>query len=116
MKLSIQGQLTYYYPDVMVACGPRPDDYFETHPCLLVEVLSRGTAHTDRNAKYGVYTSLPSLQTYLIVDQYERHVYAYHREDQEWTLTEYDVAGTIPLPCLDMSLTLDDVYTGVLDA
>ncbi|WP_295817448.1 Uma2 family endonuclease [uncultured Deinococcus sp.] len=116
IKLRIEGRRSYYYPDVMVACGPDSgDDTSETTPCLLVEVLSRGTAHTDRNAKYGVYTSLPSLQTYLIVDQYERHVYAYHREGEEWTLTEYDGHGSIPLPYLDVALTLDDMYDGVLE-
>jgi len=31
----------YYYPDVMVACGPEPDDdQIEDAPCLVVEVLS----------------------------------------------------------------------------
>jgi Uma2 family endonuclease len=81
---------------------------------MLVEVLSRGTAHTDRNAKYGVYTSLPSLQTYLIVDQYERRVYAYGREGERWNLTEYEGQGEIPLPCLNMNLALDEIYDGVL--
>lgn len=115
IKLKIEGRNSYYYPDVQVACGPETgDDYAETAPCLLVEVLSRGTAHTDRNAKYGVYTSLPSLQTYLIVDQYERRVYAYGREGSEWTLTEYVGQGNIPLPCLNISLSLDEIYDGVL--
>ena len=32
-----------YYPDVMVACDDQADPYFETTPCLLVEVLSPST-------------------------------------------------------------------------
>lgn len=83
IKLKIEGRNSYYYPDVLVACGPDTgDEDSETSPCILVEVLSRGTAHTDRKAKYGVYTSLPSLQTYLIVEQAERRVYAYAREGE----------------------------------
>ena len=116
IKLKIEGRNSYYYPDVMVACGPETDDeYSETSPCLLVEVLSKGTAHTDRHAKYGVYTSLPSLQTYLIVEQTERRVYAYSREGEEWVLTEYEGQGEIPLACLGIRLSLDEVYRGVLE-
>lgn len=114
IKLRIDQQRSYYYPDVIVACGPETDDpHSETNPCILVEVLSHGTAHTDRYAKYGVYTALPSLQTYLIVDQYERRVYAYQREGETWNLTEYVQNGVIPLPCLNTELTLNEIYDGV---
>lgn len=115
IKLRIDAQQSFYSPDVMVVCGPENSDpYSETAPCLLVEVLSRGTAHTDRHAKYAVYTALPSLQTYLIVDQYERRVYAYAREGASWTLTEYVGEGVIPLPCLGLELSLGEIYAGVL--
>ncbi|MDO4247062.1 MAG: Uma2 family endonuclease, partial [Deinococcus sp.] len=51
IKLRIDAQQSFYYPDVMVVRGPENSDpYSETAPCLLVEVLSRGTAHTDRHA------------------------------------------------------------------
>ncbi len=114
IKLRIDAQQSFYYPDVMVVCGPETSDpYSETAPCLLVEVLSRGTAHTDRHAKYAVYTALPSLQTYLIVDQYERRVYAYAHEDASWKLTEYIGEGVIPLPCLGLELSLGEIYAGV---
>lgn len=115
IKLRIEAQRSFYYPDVMVVCGPETSDpYSETAPCLLIEVLSHGTAHTDRHAKYAVYTAIPSLQTYLIVDQYKRWVYAYQREGASWQLTEYAGEGIIPLPCLGLGLALDDIYAGVL--
>jgi Uma2 family endonuclease len=31
---------TFYYPDVMVVCGPKAHPLYETAPCLVVEVLS----------------------------------------------------------------------------
>lgn len=115
LRLGIEGRLLFFYPDVMVACGPRPGSDVETRPSLLVEVLSRGTARTDRHAKYEAYTSLPTLQTYLIVDQYTRHVYAYTRQGDRWVLTEHDGQGSIELPFLDVTLSLDDIYDGVLE-
>lgn len=115
MKLRLNGSTTFFYPDVLVACGPdNPADNFETEPCLLVEVLSPGTAANDRLGKYNVYTALPSLQTYLMVEQAERHIYAYERRDDAWVLTELKGEGEIALPCLGRSLSLDDVYRAVL--
>ncbi|WP_431607767.1 Uma2 family endonuclease, partial [Staphylococcus aureus] len=43
----------------MLVCGQdMPDRYYETAPCLLVEVLSRSTASNDRVGKYAMYTSI----------------------------------------------------------
>ena len=117
MKLQLESSRVFYYPDVMLVCGsPRPDNYYETAPTLLVEVLSKRTAANDRNGKYTAYTAIPSLQTYLIVEQAERRVYAYRRGSEKWELNELAGQGDIALPSLDLSLSLDEIYFGVLDA
>ncbi|WP_425147162.1 Uma2 family endonuclease [Deinococcus sp.] len=114
MKLRIEESNVFYYPDVMVVCGPdNGQEYYETAPCLLVEVLSKRTAAVDRHAKYHAYTALPSLQMYLIAAQDERRVYAYTREGTSWQLGEYAAQSVIPVPCLNLSLSLDDLYAGV---
>lgn len=116
MKLRIEDSNAFYYPDVMVACGPdNGEAYFETEPCLLIEVLSKGTASVDRHAKYQAYTAIPSLQTYLIVEQNERRVYAYGRGVKQWQLSELVGQADIALPCLNLSLSLDEIYLGVLE-
>ncbi|TSA86423.1 Uma2 family endonuclease [Deinococcus detaillensis] len=116
MKLRIEDSNAFYSPDVMVACGPdNGEAYFETEPCLLVEVLSKGTASVDRHAKYQAYTAIPSLQTYLIVEQNERRVYAYGRSVKQWQLSELVGQADIALPCLNRSLSLDEIYCGVLE-
>ena len=116
MKLRIEDVNTFYYPDVMVVCAPvnpDPQVMYETAPCLLIEVTSRSTAQNDRLAKYAAYTALPSLQTYLIVEQTERRVYAYQREGKAWRLEELASSGSLNLPCLGRSLTLDEIYADV---
>lgn len=115
MKLRVGTGPKFFYPDVLVACGPdNPEDDFETEPCLLVEVLSPSTAANDRLGKFNAYTALPSLNTYLMVEQADRRVYAYQRRGQEWVLDEVSQAGQIDLPCLARSITLDGIYIGVL--
>ncbi|GMA17191.1 Uma2 family endonuclease [Deinococcus metallilatus] len=113
MKLFIEDSSTFFYPDVMLVCDRNDTErYFKTAPCLLVEVLSSSTASHDRVAKYATYTAIPTLQTYLIVEQNERRVYAYQREGGKWELQE--LVGQGSLPCLGRTLTLDEIYAGVL--
>ncbi|MFC3862599.1 Uma2 family endonuclease [Deinococcus antarcticus] len=115
MKLVVEGGTSFFYPDVMFVC--EPDDgssYAESRPCLLVEIISNSTASHDRFGKYGIYTAIPSLQTYLIVEQKERRVYAYTRQADKWHLDDLTGEGEIHLPCLDRSLMLEEIYAGVL--
>ena len=115
MKLRLNHNRVYFYPDVMAACGSdNPEDDFETEPCLLIEVLSESTAANDRLGKFQAYTALPSLQTYLMVEQAERRVYAYTRQGDTWAPNELYGKGDIQLPCLNYALTLDGIYIGVL--
>ena len=66
MKLVIENSTSFFYPDVMLVCSPdNGNPYAESSPCLLVEVLSESTASHDRFGKYGMYTAIPSLETYL---------------------------------------------------
>ena len=115
MKLVVEGSASFFYPDVMLAC--ESDDgstYAETSPCLLFEVLTENSDRHERFAKYLIYTTIPSLQTYLIVEQRERRVYAYGREGERWVLSDLQGGGSIDLPCLGRSLSLDEIYGGVL--
>ena len=115
MRLYLDERGAYYYPDVMVVCDPDDKDRLaKTRPCLLVEVLSKSTAANDRLGKYAMYTAIPSLQTYLIVEQDERRVYAYSRENSGWQMRELIGEGDIHLPCLGRSLSLGEIYDGVL--
>ncbi|WP_243398204.1 Uma2 family endonuclease [Deinococcus koreensis] len=114
MKLVVEGS-AFVYPDVMLVW--EPDDgspHAETSPCLLVEVLSESTASHDRFGKHGIYTTIPSLQTYLIVEQSERRVYAYGRDGERWVLSDLQGEGHIDLPCLGRRLSLDETYDGVV--
>ena len=122
MRLNVGGGSAYYYPDLLVTCEPRQDEAkFKAAPALLIEVLSRSTAHTDPNseyycAKYHAYTGLESLQLYLLIEQAERRVYAYRRTAEGWQKEEYSGQDIIPLPFLEAELPLDDIYEDVRPA
>lgn len=100
----------------MVACGPEPEDQRSEHaPCLLVEVTSPSTETLDRRSKWSVYRELRSLDTYLIVSQEERRVDRYWRDATgRWQVEALAERGEIPLPVFGLTLTLADIYKGVV--
>lgn len=106
----------FYYPDVMVTCSESDThDLYKVAPCLLAEVTSPSTAATDHREKLMAYQRLPELRDYLIVSAEERLVERYRRDPEEgWWYHEYREQATLTLPYLNLTLTLDDVYEGVL--
>jgi Uma2 family endonuclease len=88
MKVRIERANRFYYPDVMVCCDPlRPDadDYYETAPKLLVEVLSPKTAANDDGEKRVNYQALESLVEYLLLDPETVTAVLYRRSGPFWT-------------------------------
>jgi Uma2 family endonuclease len=104
-----------YYPDILLACGAAASvDMIVDEPSLVVEVSSRSTRATDRREKLDTYMKLPSLRSYLIIEQRRRHVLAYTRDRQgEWERAELTSSGNIRLDFLDTALTLDEIYDDV---
>ena len=108
----------YYYPDVAVVCTPLAElDIVARGPCVVVEVTSPSTARIDRGEKLEAYRRITALRAYLIVDHRRRRVERHWRESPSelWMRDEIvgDAPTSIPVPCLDTSLTLDAIYRRV---
>jgi len=97
MKAQIETANIFYYPDVMVSCDER-DRAFQSskqYPCLIVEVLSRGTEGFDspsetlceRGDKFGDYQELETLQEYVLIGQKRQRVECFRRNPEGlWVL------------------------------
>ena len=71
VKVHVPERNSFYYPDVVATCeSPSADRYIVHEPCFIVEVLSPSTASIDRREKRTAYMTLPSLQQYVVVDQW----------------------------------------------
>ena len=116
MRLRI-GEATFYYPDVMVVCEQEePDPYFEVNPCILIEVLSPSTKTVDLREKMLEYKRLPSLHTYLIIDPeslFVRHLW--RDEEGVWQQEGITGSGDLPLPYLNATLSLSQIYRNVFN-
>lgn len=104
-----------YYPDAIVACSPSDTDSHRINePCLLVEVTSPSTARVDRTNKLLAYRSIPSLKTYLIVEQAWRRVVRHWRDASgAWQQEDLRGDGSMALSCPEVMLTLDQIYEGL---
>lgn len=118
VKLKIAHKHSYYYPDLMLSCSrDESDAYYLTQPCLLIEILSPSTAHTDRREKLIAYQSIPSLREYCLVAQRKQQVERYHRQDEAglWHLTVYEKGDQVTFTCIDYQLDMDEIYAGIFD-
>ena len=112
------GESKFYYPDVVVVCGPVDmDGTVIRNPCLVVEVLSPSTRAVDQREKVAAYRTIDSLAAYLTVEQSQRVVEWHYRDGSAggWGLGAF-AAGTartrVPVPCPETVLTLDEIYEG----
>jgi len=103
----------FYYPDVMVVCGPPADAYYETDPCVLVEVVSQSTSRNDRLEKRFAYLGLPSLRLYLLVDSRKRKVTGYYRTASGWEERAFEEDDPVSVPCVDTALSFEQLYAKV---
>lgn len=115
VRVSIARDDVFYYPDVVVACDPKDNDpYFVTSPKVVIEVLSSSTERVDRREKFLSYTSLPSLQEYILLDQTAPLVTVFER-GREWAPADAGTGAVFRIPSLDFSLPVDELYAGTAD-
>lgn len=101
------------YPDIAVSCAPGNDEYFLENPCFIAEVLSSTTEKTDLTLKLDEYKNLPSLERYALLSQNQRFVVLYKRVLDHWEVITLEDKGEIDLPCLETTLTLEQIYAGI---
>jgi Uma2 family endonuclease len=111
----------YFCADTMVSCE-EPQEIAGVaalvQPCVVVEVLSR----SNRQGSSGIlfaqlvrYLVTPSIQTVLLIEQDQQLAYVHARQpDGDLADPEEFTEGSIPLPCLQIELSLDDFYRNVV--
>lgn len=116
MKVGIRSQREehFYYPDVQVTCADEKDRYYNTSPCLIVEVLSDSTARIDRYEKLVAYRLLPSLQEYVLCAQHTPLVEIY-RKRTEWHAEYFRSGETFLLESVGLNIAVNELYEFLLD-
>jgi Uma2 family endonuclease len=115
MKLRIEAANAFYYPDVFVTCDPEdPENYFKTHPCLIIEVTSPTTAVIDRREKLLAYKKIASLREYVLISQEEMSV-EFYRLDRggHWWVETLGAEDALKLESVEMEIAVKEIYEDV---
>jgi len=109
----------YRYPDASVVCGKPVFVNLNgidvlTNPILIVEVLSPGTEHLDKEEKRDAYQKIPSLKEYLIAAQDTPHIILCQRQARRWVRQDYgDLSASLQLISIDSRILIRDIYAGI---
>lgn len=119
LRVQIDQEGPYTYPDVSVVCGEAQfaDAEVDTllNPTVVVEVLSPTTEAWDRGGKFEQYQQVASLQEYVLIAQDRPRVERYARQAEgEWLLTVVTgLDGRLTLASVECELRLAEVYRKV---
>jgi Uma2 family endonuclease len=117
MKLRIiaKSETRFYYPDIIVSCGPRDrTQHFRDDATLVIEILSPTTERVDRGEKLDGYSAVPSLAEYILVDQRAPSIEVYRRRTG-WSRERYAIDDGIMLDSIGAELPVTVIYDGLSD-
>lgn len=109
-------QNVYYYPDVLVSCEESPENpHFRNNPILVVEVTSKSTDRIDRREKVFLYQQIPSLQEYIVVDQYRMEVQVHRRQPNGGWITYFfdEPDDIVKFESVKLTLPITEIYRRV---
>lgn len=117
MKLHVQADNAFFYPDVFVTCAEsdRAQSLAKSAPTLVAEVLSPATSAYDRGAKFAAYRKLPSLREYVLIDPERLSVDLFRRDDAQdrWVLHPFEAQDTVEFASVGLTLPMASVYEDV---
>jgi Uma2 family endonuclease len=117
VKVQVNSDGLYYYPDVVVSCDPQDQNarQFLQAPILIIEVMSPSTEVRDRGRKFTRYQTIPSLQEYVLVNSEMVSVECYRRgEGRMWLYSPYTEADVMLLPSIGLEFPIELLYEGVV--
>ncbi len=118
VKVNIEGENKYVYPDIVVMkAQPSADvpykDYIIYYPLLIAEILSDSTRKYDLTDKFILYQKSSTLRYYLAIEP-EKHLVIFYEKNEtdEWEAKTFTLLNEIiQLPYLNASIGLADIYS-----
>ncbi|HRI20676.1 MAG TPA: Uma2 family endonuclease [Panacibacter sp.] len=116
VKVKLQNEKKYFYPDVFVT-KEKPQEnspFIRTAPILIAEVLSESTRKYDTVDKFISYKQFDSLQYYLLIEPETTFISVFSRvPGDDWELSTYSKSDdVIEFGELGVKLRVGEVYGG----
>ncbi len=119
LRLWIPHYREYTYPDILII---KDEAIFQEgrtdtvlNPSIIFEVLSKSTSSRDRGDKFTYYRSIPELQEYILIDQYQIHIEQFSKTpESNWLLRESDNEdGVLTLAAANCQIPYRQIYERV---
>ncbi|MGQ0671799.1 MAG: Uma2 family endonuclease [Hyphomicrobium sp.] len=118
-ELAIEIGTDIRYPDVLIEHASQEGDALSTaSPVVLVEVLSPSSIGTDMVIKLAEYTSLASLEAYIVASQDEPILWVWQRSahTRAFPALPTEIKGrdaSVDIAALAIALPLAELYRGI---
>ncbi|HYW18961.1 MAG TPA: Uma2 family endonuclease [Nodularia sp. (in: cyanobacteria)] len=119
LRLWIPHYREYTYPDILIIKDEAVFQEGRTdtvlNPSIIFEVLSKSTSSRDRGDKFTYYRSIPELQEYILIDQYQIHIEQFSKTPEgNWLLRESDNEnGVLTLASANCQIPHRQIYERV---
>jgi Uma2 family endonuclease len=121
LRIGIKRTFRFRYSDAVVVCGPievDPSDKSKMsilNPRVIIEVSSPSTEGVDKDDKVEDYTSIPTLEHYVLVSSRRESVQVIsRRSDGTWSLTHsVGREASVTLETLGVTIPLAEIYRDV---
>ncbi len=115
VRLALQEQDVFYYPDLMVGCDQRDTHrLYLRYPRILIEVASESTERLDRHEKRSAYQTIETLEEYVIVAQDRIEVTVFRRANNWNAEVSTRPGDAVNLKSIGLSLKVSSIYDGVV--
>ncbi|MBK8327181.1 MAG: Uma2 family endonuclease [Moraxellaceae bacterium] len=115
--MKVKVDKNFFYPDVMVDCSGKEEDYYTEFPTIIVEVLSKSTRQHDKTFKRQAYFQIPSLQEYILIEQDFVEIERWYKtQDNHWEQSVHYLGDDITFASLNLTVTVEDIYRRVKNA
>ena len=118
VKLLVNANGDFLYPDILVTCDPRDrsskEDRFIRFPWLVIEVLSESTAAYDRSRKFKIYRQNDVLTHYMLVEQDIASADLYFKNAQgQWVIQSFGDGDELMIDPLGKPWPVMSLYENV---
>jgi Uma2 family endonuclease len=112
LKIEVAGRIRY--PDAFVVCPPVPPrSPLARNPVVVFEVLSPSPAYTDRFEKLREYSATPSIQRYVMLEQYAIAAVMYVRKGGDLVVETLAADDTLRMSEIGIEVPMAEFYVGI---
>ena len=119
LKVYIASENKVLYPDAFIISGQEESyqgrDNVIVNPLVIIEIASKSTRNYDRAGKFMSYTSLPSFNEYILIEQDKPHIESWFKtsEDNWHKQTVKHITQSIHFRAVDLHFALKDIYRNI---